>query len=126
MKRQRTATVHLPQTCDAGQNAEPASLPILTGFGEQLVIAQLQRARPYQAHVPTEYIKELGQLINARLAQELAHGGEAGIVSDLEHRPARLVQVLDLALPLFRIRHHGAELVQAEPALVQAHAVLNE
>src|ERR1039458_2812085 len=45
---------------------------------------------------------------------------------NLKHRPARLVQVLDLPLPLFRIRHHGPELIQAKPSLVEADPLLNE
>ena len=49
-----------------------------------------------------------------------------GSFSDLEHRAARLVQVLDLPLALGRIRHHGPELVQAKPSLVEADALLNE
>lgn len=117
------AAVDLPQAGDARADAEAVAVPVLI---ESLVIAHGKRPGADQAHVALQDVEELRKLINTRLPQELPHGREARIISDLEHRPARLVQVLDLALPLGRIRHHGPELVQVKPWLVAADALLNE
>ena len=116
------AAVDLPQAGDARADAEAAALPVLI---ESLVIPHGKRPGAHQAHVALQDVEELGKLINARLPQELPHGRQARVLFDLEHRAVRLVQALDLPLSFGRIGHHGPELVQAKPALVEADALLN-
>src|ERR1035438_3969641 len=101
--RSGTAPVDLPQAGDARADAESAALPVLS---ESLVIAHRKRPGAHQAHVALQDVEKLRKLVDARLPQELPHGRDARVVSDLEHRSARLVQVLHLPLPLGRVRHH--------------------
>ena len=63
------AAAHLPQTGDAGPDAELALVP-------EFVACQFmpeRRAWPNQAHVALEHAPQLRQFVDAELAQEPAH-----------------------------------------------------
>src|SRR6266446_1667650 len=122
----RTPSLNLPETGNSRANAEAPPLPVLAESIEQLVIAQLQRTRTDQAHVPLQYVEELWKLVNAGLTQKAAQRRNAWIVLDLENRPAHFVLVLDVFEALFRVHDHGAELVDVEHPFIEAHAFLYE
>ena len=66
-----------------------------------------------EAHVALDDVPDLGQLVDAHLADELAHAGHAGVVGG---GPDGAV--------LFGVGTHGAELVDREFLFIQAHAIL--
>src|SRR5439155_26107427 len=79
----------------------------------------LDEARPFgpgpdEAHVATQDVEELGQLIEARPTQEDADSGSPRIVAD---RPAR-------AGVRLRVQAHGAELQHPEAAAGDSHPLL--
>src|SRR5579862_6048018 len=126
MEWQRTSAIDLPQTRDPRAHAEPSSLPILTVFGEQLVISDLQRTGTNQTHIRAQNIEQLRKFVNAGFPQEASDGCEPGIVLDFEYRPLDFIQVLEVTQPFFRIHNHGAELVNRKDALVQTNTFLYE
>ena len=67
-----------------------------------------------QAHVPFQHVEELGQLVDAALADQAAEPGLAG------------VGVLGPAGVLAGVYPHAAELVHGEGLFVQAHPLLPE
>ena len=72
------------------------------------------RPRPHQRHIPFEHVEELGQFVQAELADQAAEPRFAGVALG---GPARF---------LFGVDPHGAELVHHKGALVQADALLLE
>ena len=112
----------LPVAAQAGGHIQP--LPLIGG-----ILCDLTgqcRARADDAHFALQHIEELGQLVDAGLAQELAHPGDAGVVLHLEHRAVLLIalhQVLEL---LLCVRAHGAELVHLEQLAVASYPLLGE
>src|ERR1700681_788754 len=122
-ERDGAAAVDLPEASNPWADTKAATLPVLM---ESLVIPDGKRPRAYQAHVAFQHVEKLRKLINAGLPQELADACDARIVLYLEHRAARLIQVLDFPLLLFRVCHHGPELVQVKPFLVEADPFLDE
>ena len=66
---QGTPTVNLPETGNAGFDAEAAPVPILVEPG---VIPQRQWPGAHQAHIPDEHIEELGKFVNAGFPQKPA------------------------------------------------------
>lgn len=75
----------------------------------------LLRSRPYQTHVPFEDVEELRQLVNAQLANHLAHPGDAHVTI-----------LSELCTGLLRILAHAAELVNAKILVALPHPVLQE
>lgn len=72
---------HLPGPGDAGAHAA------VQRCVEAIVLLQFlahDGARPDQAHVTHEHVPELGQLVQAGLADEAAELGDAGVVLELE------------------------------------------
>lgn len=64
----------LPVAAQAGGHIQP--LPLIGG-----ILCDLTgqcRARADDAHFALQHVEELGQLVDAGLAQELAHPGDAG------------------------------------------------
>ena len=58
-----------------------------------LHLAGKRRAGANDAHITLQDIPQLGQLIEAGLADKLAHTGNAGVVLDLEHGTIHFVLV---------------------------------
>ncbi len=75
----------------------------------------LLRPRPNQAHVPLEDVEELRQLVDAQLADHLAHPGDAHVAI-----------LSKLCTGLLRILAHAAELVDAKILVALPHPVLQE
>ncbi len=80
---------------------------------ERLDEARLLGAWAHQAHVAHEHVPQLRQFVERQLAQRAAERRAARIVL---HRPARARHL--------GVGAHAAELDHAEPAAVQAHALL--
>ena len=91
-----------------------------------LVLVHCRRASAHKAHIAAQYIKKLRQLVNARLADELAHLGHAGVVLHLEHQAVHLVLGHQLLFALLGVHVHAAQLVDVEVPSVAAHALLLE
>lgn len=83
-------------------------------------------SRPHEAHLPPKDVPELGELVEARLAEEPADLRDAGVVLHLEHRPLHLVLGHELLLALFRVDVHGAELPAPEDPAVHPDAPLGK
>ena len=58
-----------------------------------LHLAGKRRAGTDNAHIALQDVPQLGQLIEAGLADKLAHTGNAGVVLDLEHGTIHFVLV---------------------------------
>mgnify|MGYP006955619280 CR=1 FL=1 len=84
------------------------------------------RAGANDAHITLQDIPQLGQLVDAGLADKLAHTGNAGVVLDLEHRAIHLVLVQQIVQFCLCIGAHGAELIELEGLAVAANALLAE
>ena len=112
----------LPVAGKAGCHVQP--LPFI---GRVLgYLAGQRRARAYNAHIALEDVHQLRQLVDAGLADEMAHTGDARVILHLEHRAVHLVvlqQIVELALG---VRAHGTKLVQPEQLAIAAHPPLAE
>ena len=84
------------------------------------------RPGAHEAHIANQDIVELGQLVQAGLAEESSHFGHTGIVFHLEHGAVHLILRHQLFLAFLRVRGHGAEFVQIEIASVLTHTFLRE
>ena len=104
------ASLDLRPPCDAGTHGEAAVFFGRAAFG--LVVQH--GAGPHDAHGPVQDVEQLGQLVQARLAEELADGGDPVFGHDF------------LAVPVVLFRDHGAELVHFERLLVLSDAGLGE
>ena len=78
------------------------------------------------AHITLQDIPQLRQLINAGLADKLAHTGNAGVVLDLEHGTIHLVLIQQIVQFCLCVGAHGAELIELEGLAVAANALLTE
>ncbi len=119
VKRGIAAALHLPETGDAGGDIETAEMAglVLHDFAGD------GGTRSDDTHVATKDIEELRQLVERILAENAAEPGDARIIGDLEEHAVTLVHVHDFGATLFRIAHHGAELVAAEDATLFADAL---
>ena len=88
-----------------------------------LHFAGQRRTRADNAHIASQNVEELRQLIERILAQEAAEAGDAGIVGDLEEHAVALVHVHDFGATLLCIQHHSAELDAAEDHALFADAI---
>ncbi len=94
------------------------------------VLLQLSRdegARADDGHVAGHDVEELGQLVERRLAQDAAHGGDAGVVVQLLApvpflAPLRILE--QLRQHLVGVPHHGAQFPKLEGLAPQADARL--
>lgn len=75
----------------------------------------LLRSWPNQAHVPFEDVEELRQLVDAQLADHLAHPSDAHIAI-----------LSELRTVLFRVLAHAAKLVDAKILVALTHPVLQK
>ncbi len=115
------APVDLPQTGQARSGRVVASdvLPVA------LDLAVHDWTRPHEAHLKTQDIEELGQLVQAHPSQEGTNRGDAWIMAQLPCRPSfggggrigpeQMLQHRGAVLP------HRAEFEAAEPALARTH-----
>ena len=117
------AAHHLPEAGDAGDDVE--ALAVLEG-----VLADFVRGwRPGadEAHVADEDIPELGELVDARAADDAADAGDAGVAPHLEdHAVGGLVPGGERGLAGLGVGAHAAELPEFEVAAVAADADLVE
>ena len=72
------------------------------------------RAGANNAHITLQDVPKLRQLVEAGLADKLAHTGNAGVVLDLEHRAIHLVLVQQVVQFCLCVGAHGAELIEVE------------
>ena len=72
------------------------------------------QARTPAHPLPHKYIKKLGQLIKAELANPLAHASNTWIISNLENGTGLFVELLKLNEFLLCIDAHATELVHVE------------
>ncbi|MNB81945.1 hypothetical protein D3C75_287440 [compost metagenome] len=79
-----------------------------------------------QTHMAHQHVPELRQFIDARLADEFSDPGNAGVILDLEHRPAHFVVCHQVSFELLSIGNHGPEFIHRKQHLVLAHSVLPE
>src|SRR5437870_4258073 len=69
-ERELVAAVDLPQPGDPGLDLEPALDPLVVTLG----LVGKRRTRANEAHVAAHHVPELGQLVEAPLAEHAAHG----------------------------------------------------
>jgi hypothetical protein len=85
---------------------------------------------PHQRHVPAQHVEELGQLVEAALAEQFAAGDDARIAAQLViERPfgaGLRIAGKQLREPRLGVDHHRAELEAGEIAAVAADAALDE
>lgn len=94
------------------------------------MLFQLSRnegARADDGHVAGHDVEELGQLVERRLAQDAAHGGDAGVVVQLLApvpflAPFRILE--QLRKHLVGVPYHGTQLPKLEGLAPQADARL--
>lgn len=113
----------------AGPPAREAGLHLVVQRAAA-VLLQLSRdegARADDGHVAGHDVEELRQLVERRLAQDAAHGGDAGVVVQLLApvpllAPLRILE--QLRQHLVGVPHHGAQLPKLEGFAPQANARL--
>src|SRR5438128_4230315 len=113
---QRAATAHLPEASDARLHDEPRADPVgILGEGIRDV-----RARADEAHLASQHVPQLRELIKARPPQERADTRDPRVAGHLVDRAARLLthQAADERRVRLRIRvgAHRAELRHTERA----------
>src|SRR5262249_20060403 len=113
----------LPEAREAWLHAETAALGVLLDARD---LVNWQRTRADEAHFAAQDVDELGQFINAELAQPAAKWRDARIVFHLEDGAAHFVVLLQFLLTRLGIHAHGAELEHAERAAIAASAILRE
>lgn len=129
--------VQLHPFVEADGVAVAARLPVAGDAlldGEALALARgvlcdllgQRRARPHHGEIPQQHVHELGQLVDARLADDAAHARDARIVGHLEHGAGLLVLLGQLREAALGVRAHAAELVHTELPAVAADAGLRE
>ena len=116
---------HLPETGHAGLEVEAPARPAV----DVMVLLGDERARTDQAHLATEHVEQLRELVQRSAAQEASDAGDARVVLDLEHplvAASVLVQVRDLVLAPLGVGDHRAELEDLELAVIAADPRLAE
>src|SRR5437899_5131936 len=114
---------HLPRAGDARLNIEPRVVVRLV----QIDFGRNGRPRADQRHLALQHVKQLGQLVEARTAQQRAETGDARIADDLEEATVGVNALLQqLFATLFSIRCHRSELENLEQPSTAPHAVLPE
>ena len=88
-------------------------MPVL----EELGVAQRERPRADQAHLPVHDVDDLRHLVEREPAQHAADPRHAWIVADLEQGAGGLVRRLEPCLVVSGVGDHGAELEHPELAL---------
>src|SRR3954451_23120842 len=86
------------------------------------VLFENERPGTYKAHLTTQHIDQLRQLVNRGSAQHAADSGGSRIVCDLENPRVAgviemLVQMCDLALSRLGVDDHRPELPDAKRVL---------
>ena len=94
-----------------------------------LVLLEDQRPRADERHLAPDDVDQLRELVDPRAPEEAAETRYTRVVRDLEHPRVVVavhVEMGDLRLPLLRVDHHRAELVDAERPVAGAHPYLPE
>src|SRR6266545_6098310 len=113
-------TRDLPQPRDS-------STDLMAGAEELVVRVDLldgEGARSHDAHVPSEHVPQLRQLVQAQRSERPPHASETWIVLQLEER-LREVDGLPFERPLV-VGNHRPELVHSEHIPVLRHTELRE
>ena len=100
----------------AGQAGADVVCAVLVPFGQQVVLVPEGRARTDDCHIAHKDIPQLGQLVQAGLAQETAHPGDI-LLRVVEQMGGHVMGGVDA---------HGAELEDVEIALMDTHPLLPE
>ena len=108
------AAADLPQAGDAGFHGQAALVVALV----LLIFVQRRRAGANQAHIAAQHVKELRQLVDAGLADELAHLGDAGVVLHFKHQAVHFVLGHQALFAFLGIHIHAAQLVDVEHTAV--------
>lgn len=116
------APVAGPPACEAGLH-----LVVQRSAAMLLQLSRDKGPRADDGHVAGHDVEELGQLVERRLAQDAAHGGDAGVVVQLLApvpflAPPRILE--QLRQHLVGVPHHGAQLPKLEGLAPQADARL--
>ena len=97
---QAGAAGDLPQAGHPRENGVPGAVPLL----EQLVVAERERTRADEAHLPLQHVHDLRDLVQREPPQHATDARHARVVPDLEQRALGLVRVLERGLELLRVR----------------------
>jgi len=108
IKWERASAIYLPEAGDPRFDRESSAVPVLV---KTFVVSHGKRSRSHQAHVTLQDVDELGQFIDADFSQDFSYPGDTWIILDLEHRPARLIEVFKLGLLLLCVLNHCSKLV---------------
>src|SRR5437870_1197165 len=122
MERYRRAPQDLPRAREAGRQVEAGAMAADHGIG----LGGHERTRADDAHLTAKDVEQLRELIDRVLAQYAPDGRDAGILGDLEHRPAGLVEVQQLGLAGVGALVHRPELEHLERLVTPADAALTE
>src|SRR6266542_4450952 len=114
------AAGHLPQ---AG-HARPDPQAVARRWFPEIDLIGWQRSGADQAHIATQHVEQLRQLVEVPAPQPAAHARDARVVAQLEDRPVRLVQLPERGQAVLRVHRHGAELVHGEHPAVPTHPLL--
>ena len=107
--RERVASVHL---CPSGDSRPNVVAAHLLGCVPREVVHQ-ERTRAYEAHVSSQHVDQLGELVEAGAPQEATDGGQPRLVGE---QVAVGVALVD----------HGAELQHAERTTTAPRSLLTE
>src|SRR5205814_7804277 len=81
------------------------------------------RPRPDDTHLAPQHVDELGQLVDAELADETPDRRDAWIFLNLEYRPVLLICRQELHLELFGVGDHRAKLQHVQGTPVHADSL---
>ena len=84
------------------------------------------RAGANDAHIALQDVPKLRQLVEAGLADKLAHAGNAGVILDLEHRAVHLVLFQQIVQFCLCVGAHRAELVELKRLTISSNTLLRE
>lgn len=103
------ATADLPKACNTRRNFQPFGMP--QGVG---VCTEGSRTRTNKAHVATDDVEDLRQLIQTHFSQNPTDASDSWVIADLEIRPRKFIQVSQLMLQFFSVSDHRAQLAHAK------------
>src|ERR1700691_3031478 len=120
-KRKFTADIHLPQAGNAGIHSRPSLRPVRV-FAAHPIRSQItgrQRPGTYQAHLPTQHVDQLRQLIQAIATNEAADRSYPRILFDLKNMAVLFIGMGHMAAIHCRI--HRPKLEKHEMASASTH-----
>ena len=117
------AAADLPKAGEAGFDAEATAVGEVA---EAFDFVHGQRTGADQAHVAAQDVPELREFIEAVFAEELADGGDSGVVCDFKNGAAHFVHGLELMLVLFGVGYHRPEFIEGKRPAVLSGTLLAE